>query len=540
MGKILGGFITNSTDIFKNFTKLLGAGLTNLMTFDFLDTSGRVSTAFDELNLSVENWGTDFENAIKLITTPLTEGIASGEDARPLGTENTDQGAYETTAPYSGSGGSTTTYSSTGGKKISKSEFGNRGFRTRDGLGSGATAFGHTGRDVPMPGGTPLSVVPPGVVVEASTGYNGGYGNFVTIKLDDGRFIKLNHLSAILVKPGDKVGTGSGKDGGVRVVGKVGSTGLSTGPHMHLDLGTGYNRGPAQITGLMDPDSFILNGGVVKGGNVKSTGEVTQTKPPASKPQQNLMGTSSSSGVKLGGGSNAEKVYKHLIGSGFTPQASAGVIGNLMQETGGGTFNIDPKRHQKNGPGRGILQWGTGKGSGERWDALSAWAKKSGKDPWTLETQVEWMMKEMKERGTLDRLKGIKDTRKATLLFEKEMEAAGTPMMENRYRYADKALATFGGKSATDISTAPSPTQSTPAPARITPTGTPQNPQISQSLAPERTGPTVIVSQNPSSSARQMMSSGGGSSGGGSSQISEFTLLNNFIKNKLLLDLAYL
>ena len=83
--------------------------------------------------------------------------------------------------------------------------------------------------------------------------------------------------------------------------------------------------------------------------------------------------------------------------------------------------------------------------------------------------------------------------------------------------------------------------QSTPTPAQITPTGTPQNPQISQSLAPERTGPTVIVSQNPSSPAQQMMSSGGGgSSGGGSSQISDFALLNNFIKNKLLLDLAYL
>ena len=82
---------------------------------------------------------------------------------------------------------------------------------------------------------------------------------------------------------------------------------------------------------------------------------------------------------------------------------------------------------------------------------------------------------------------------------------------------------------------------STPSPAQITPTGTPQNPQIPQSLAPERTGQTVFVSQNPSSPARQMMySGGGGSSGGGSSQISDFALLNNFIKNKLLLDLAYL
>jgi hypothetical protein len=81
----------------------------------------------------------------------------------------------------------------------------------------------------------------------------------------------------------------------------------------------------------------------------------------------------------------------------------------------------------------------------------------------------------------------------------------------------------------------------TPTPAQITSTGTPQNSQISQSLAPERTGPTVIVSQNPSSPSQQMMSSGGGgSSGGGSSPISDFALLNNFMRNKLLLDLAYL
>jgi hypothetical protein len=102
----------------------------------------------------------------------------------------------------------------------------------------------------------------------------------------------------------------------------------------------------------------------------------------------------------------------------------------------------------------------------------------------------------------------------------------------------------LGGSSATTQSKPPTPatTQtSTPTPAQITPTGTPQNPQIPQSLAPERKGQTVIVSQNPSSPARQMMySGGGGSSGGGSSQISDFALLNNFIKNKLLLDLAYL
>lgn len=134
--------------------------------------------------------------------------------------------------------------------------FGSRGFRTKDGLGSGATKFGHTGRDVGLNAGTPLSVVPPGTVVEASTGHNGGYGNFVAIKLDDGRYIKSNHHSRNLVKTGDRVGMQ--EDGSVKPFALVGSTGLSTGPHMHLDLGTGYTRSSAGITGLMNPDAFIL------------------------------------------------------------------------------------------------------------------------------------------------------------------------------------------------------------------------------------------------------------------------------------------
>ena len=192
MGKILGNFIKNTTDIFKNFTGLLGASLTNIMTFDFLDTSGRVGTAFEELQLSVDNWGTGFEDAIKLITTPLTEGIASGEDARPTGTQNTDEGAYERTAPYSGGGGSDTTYSSTGGQKLTDPGGKDYGFYSPGADGSRGSARahgtggqkGHTGEDYAMPTGTALTMIAPGTVVAAVKGdrYNGGYGEFVVVQ----------------------------------------------------------------------------------------------------------------------------------------------------------------------------------------------------------------------------------------------------------------------------------------------------------------------------------------------------------------------
>ena len=169
-------------------------------------------------------------------------------------------------------------YSVTGANKITRDQFGRRGFQTKDGLGSGATAFGHTGRDVGLPSGTPLSVVPPGTVVEASTGHNGGYGNFVVIKLDDGRIIKSNHHSRNLVKAGDRVGMQA--DGSVKPYATVGSTGLSTGPHMHLDLGTSYTSPSAKVGGLMNPDGFILGGGIVTGGNVAQATKTASAQGP--------------------------------------------------------------------------------------------------------------------------------------------------------------------------------------------------------------------------------------------------------------------
>jgi hypothetical protein len=141
----------------------------------------------------------------------------------------------------------------------------------------------------------------------------------------------------------------------------------------------------------------------------------------------------------LTGNSNAEKVFRYLTDKeGFTPEAAAGIIGNLMQESG-----VNPKSRQLGGgPGRGIMQWT----ESERWASLSAWANNSGKDPWALETQVEWMVKEMKSYGTYNRIKSVTSYKKAVEIFEREMERAGTPNYPRRYKYAADALASFGGK----------------------------------------------------------------------------------------------
>ena len=166
---------------------------------------------------------------------------------------------------------------------------------------------------------------------------------------------------------------------------------------------------------------------------LKKTEGQTGTTPTS---DESIVGTGS-----LVGNTNAEKVFNYLIGAGFTEQAAAGIIGNLMQESG-----VNPKSKQLGGgPGRGIMQWGTGAGSGGRWDALVAWAASSGKDPWALDTQVQWMMKEMRSYGTYNRLKGVTDVKKAVEIFEKEMEKAGVPNYPRRYQYAADALASFGG-----------------------------------------------------------------------------------------------
>ncbi|WP_313896116.1 M23 family metallopeptidase [Streptomyces sp. YIM 98790] len=88
----------------------------------------------------------------------------------------------------------------------------------------------HTGTDFSAPAGTPVKNVHTGVVLEAA--WNGSYGYQVVIELADGTEVSYSHLSSMAVVAGQEVITGD-------VIGNVGSTGNSTGPHLHLEVRPG-------------------------------------------------------------------------------------------------------------------------------------------------------------------------------------------------------------------------------------------------------------------------------------------------------------
>lgn len=86
----------------------------------------------------------------------------------------------------------------------------------------------HAGLDFGVPVGTPVLAAADGVVAYAGW-IEGGYGNLVEIKHADGAITRYGHNSSVSVKVGEKVKQG-------QVIASSGSTGFSTGPHVHFEI----------------------------------------------------------------------------------------------------------------------------------------------------------------------------------------------------------------------------------------------------------------------------------------------------------------
>lgn len=104
----------------------------------------------------------------------------------------------------------------------------------------------HAGGDIGAPSGTPIHAAADGIVIIAEV--RGGYGNAVVIDHGHSLATLYGHQSAMAVRPGDIVKRGD-------VIGYVGSTGLSTGPHLHFE--TRVKGMPIDPKGVVDFDAEV-------------------------------------------------------------------------------------------------------------------------------------------------------------------------------------------------------------------------------------------------------------------------------------------
>ncbi len=116
--------------------------------------------------------------------------------------------------------------------RLSSLPAGNFSFTRPIALGIGHITQGihgsHNGIDIGAPIGTPVYAVSAGSIVIARLGYDGGYGNMIVQDTAAGFQTLYGHLSRLAVTSGDHVSAG-------QVIGYVGTTGRSTGPHLHYE-----------------------------------------------------------------------------------------------------------------------------------------------------------------------------------------------------------------------------------------------------------------------------------------------------------------
>lgn len=180
-----------------------------------------------------------------------------------------------------------------------------------------------------------------------------------------------------------------------------------------------------------------------------------------------LVGTANMSNVDAyqfdGAQPRAEAAFQYLLDQGYSPAAAAGVIGNLMHESGP---DLNPSTVQKvGGYAAGIAQWENYKSKSSRWKSLSDFAEQRGKQWTDFGTQLEFLNAELNGEQknyfkggdgmtaagapptTFEDWKQSTDVELATRQFEGAFERAGKVAMDQRLSYAKGIYDKFVGLS---------------------------------------------------------------------------------------------
>lgn len=156
----------------------------------------------------------------------------------------------------------------------------------------------------------------------------------------------------------------------------------------------------------------------------------------------------------LAGTEVSEQVWNYFRSLGFSEQATAGIMGNMYQES-----RMNPSALQNGvGPAAGICQWEKYGAAGTRWGNLQAYAQSKGKSWTDLQCQLDFLMMELNggdvttkyimdsNYGGLQNFKNATDINWAVEAFERSFERAGIPNMQVRYTQANAYYAMYHGR----------------------------------------------------------------------------------------------
>ena len=202
---------------------------------------------------------------------------------------------------------------------VLSSDYGNR--ESPGGVGS----TNHGGVDIAADQGSPVPTPVDGEVYEVSS-QPSGYGNYVQLKDGKGNYHMFAHLDSQSVTAGQRIKAGT-------IIGNMGSTGASTGPHTHYAINPPENVGAVTGGASFDPHGYDIS---ALGGGIKETGGNSNYKFNTGNVQQSITGAPISADQQLAnaiGGGAFGKYGRGKFGTGGSFKRPVPVYGTGLVDT---------------------------------------------------------------------------------------------------------------------------------------------------------------------------------------------------------------